>query len=273
MKTFFIKSLCRAAALLIGLISFGFMMQSCSIDSDINDEMSEFTTYLSIDKPDFDFGRDWESLSESDKTTFNLAQERMDFTFDENGICTTKWTSNRQVNMSEELFNCFINTIALANEITKELSEIQGFNFPRLKTGGNECKSADYSRRIKNCLIQSIHFVYNEVSYQSMDSWICERGYYIYKSAGNYWGVNSTYTANVLFHFLKGEIFRPPISWSNLTSKCILVLKGLPEHAVVFFRFYDGQVHFNDPSGTIPSKECQCNLNDIAFVFKATGIK
>jgi hypothetical protein len=272
MKTFFVKSLCKATVLLIGIISFGFMMQSCSIDSDINKEMSDFTTYLSMDKSDFDFGRDdWESLSESDKTTFNMAHKRMDFTFDKDGICTTKWTSSNQVNMSDELFNYFIDVIAFTNEMTKKLSEGQKFTPPRLKTGGNECNPADYYNRINCCLVRAIYSLYSGPPYTTIDSWLCDKGYYQYAPTGNYWGVKPQYTSTVLYHFLAGSALLSP--WNNnLTNKCILILKGTPRHAVVFSSYGPGStVNFTDPSGT--SSNHTCSMSDIEYVFKATGIK
>jgi hypothetical protein len=81
-------------------------VQNCSVDSD-EIETSEFETYLSLNKSDFDFARDWDNLSETDKNTFRSAKKRMNFTFDKNGICKTKWTSSSQVNISEELFDCY----------------------------------------------------------------------------------------------------------------------------------------------------------------------
>jgi hypothetical protein len=262
--------------ILVGLISFGFMIQSCSSDSDINKAMSNFTTYLSIDKSDFDFGRDWESLSESDKTTFNLAHNRMDFTFDKDGICTTKWTSSSQVNMSDELFNYFINIIAFTNEMTKKLSEGQEFTPPRLKTG-NECNPSDYSSRIRCCVVQNLYSVIQNFrgsySLTAIDNWLCSNNYCHYNPTGRYYGIYEQNVNAVLSHFLSGTSVS--VSVGNLTnsdsSKCILILDGSPLHAVIF-TFYDGSlVHYNDLSGT--SLETSCSISDIRYVFKATGVR
>lgn len=258
-------------AVLVSVAMSGFFIACSSNDNITEFDTSEFDNYLSLSKSDFDFGRDWDNLSESDKATFNQAQKRMDFTFDENGICTTKWTSSSQVNMSDELFNYFINIIAFKNEITKKLSEIQEINFPRLKAG-YECNPSDYNSRINSCLVKAIYSLYGAPSYSVIDSWLCERGYYRYNSTGNYWGVNSLYTQAVLSQFLKGDIVTS-ISWDKLTNKCILILTGNPQHAVVF-SYYNGReskVYFTDPSGT-SSKE-SCSINDIVLAFKATGVK
>jgi hypothetical protein len=252
------------------------LVQNCSIEED-NLTSIDYSEYLSLSKSDFDFGRDWESLSERDKNAFNLAQERMDFTFDENGICTTKWMSSNQVNMSEELFDCFINMIDITNEATKELSEMQGFNLPRLKAGNessngssNGCNPSDYNSRTRNCLVQAIHSLYNKPSYSEIDSWICSRGYYEYNSKVNGWLIGSPHYNTVLYHFLKGGRF---LDLNNLTSQCILIIKyaGLPMHAVIF-RHYEGtRVNFYDPTGQTGLNDT-CSKDDIVYVFKATGV-
>jgi hypothetical protein len=241
---------------------------ACNSDNPLSDN-TEFETYLSLSKPDFDFGRDWESLSESDKNTFNLAQKRMDFTFDENGICTTKWTSSSQVNMSDELFNCFISIIDVTNEVTKQLSETQEIKLPRLKSG-NECNPSEYSSRINNCLVQAIHYVCSSRSYTSIDNYICNNNYYIY-NAGR-WHVNGLYVSAVLYHFLSGK-FVKEVKVGDLTSGCILILNGSIGHAVVY-KYYNtilSEVNYYDPSGT--SGKTSCAISDIAALFQKTGCK
>jgi hypothetical protein len=187
--------------ILIIMIISAMFVQNCNSDFDINGdfdinkEMSDFTAYLSIDKSDFDFGRDWDNLSEIDKNTFNLAQKRMNFTFDENGICTTKWTSSSQVNMSDELFDCFINMIALTNEATNDLSEIQWINTPRLKSGSESgSESGGSSNRSKNCVVQSLVYVLQKFGVYSgpyglpsIDNWINTNNYYSYNSWYGIW--------------------------------------------------------------------------------------
>jgi hypothetical protein len=221
---------------------------------------------------------------------FNLAQKRMDFTFDENGICSTKWTSSSQVNMSDELFDCFINMINFTNEVTNDLYEMQWINPPRLKSGsesGSEsggntsytCNPSDYSKRINNCGVRSLYDILfhfgSPYSYTIIDGWICDKNYYEYNRKTKKWLVNHYIT--VLSHFLSGAVVS--VDTSSLTnsnsSKCILILKGSPGHAVIYTRFSASnsgtEIHYYDPSGT--SANSSCPISDVLQAFKATGYK
>jgi hypothetical protein len=91
-------------------------MEGCTDGLNISSEFSgdtKFDTYLSLSVSNFDFAQDWDNLSEIDKQTFKSAKKRMDLTFDKNGIYRTKWTSSKQVNISDELFDFFTNTIVV----------------------------------------------------------------------------------------------------------------------------------------------------------------
>ncbi|MDR1582945.1 MAG: hypothetical protein LBS55_06750 [Prevotellaceae bacterium] len=92
---------------LLSPIVTGSFFIACNSENNTFD-LPEFEIYLSLNVSDFDFARDWDNLSELDKKTFRSAKKRMDITFDKNGICRTKWTSNRQVNISDELFDCLL---------------------------------------------------------------------------------------------------------------------------------------------------------------------
>jgi hypothetical protein len=245
-------------------------VQNCSVDSDINEiELSEFTTYLSINRSDFDLARDWESLSEKDKTAFNLAQKRMDFTFDKNGICRTKWTSGSQVNMSDELFEYFISMTDFTNEVTKDLkkaSEIQWIKPPRLKSGSE-------SDRSNNCVVQSLYHVLSSwgapYSLSDIDNWAYENNYYSYNATGG-WGADT----GILFHYLSGG-FLTSVSYSTLANfspscKYIIILDRTPLHAVVFSRYSSSEhkIYYNDSQS---GKEESCYINEIRQIFMATG--
>jgi hypothetical protein len=273
MKTYSLKKISATLIVVIATVVASCFMVGCQKEDTINN--IEFSTYLSLGKSDFDFARDWDNLSETDKNTFLLAHKRMDFTFDDDGICTTKWTSGRQVNMSDELFNCFTNMIALTNEATRELSEaMPEFNIPRLKSG-NECNSSDYNSRINSCAVKSIYNVYNAlyssgISYTSIDGWICANDYYAYSSSCNCWGIKSTHINTVLSHFLKGGTVT--VNVGNLTNsssiKCILILKGTPLHAVVynFYNTISSTIQYYDPQG---SGSGYCSIEDVLYIFKA----
>jgi hypothetical protein len=215
---------------------------------------------------------------------FNLAQKRMDFTFDENGICSTKWTSSSQVNMSDELFDCFINMINLTNEVTNDLYQMQWINPPRLKSGsesGSEsggsstytCKPSYYNRRIQNCVVQSLYKVLHEFgsshTLQSIDNWLCSNNYYEYRGVSG-WGVKLDSHFTVLSHFLSGGAVT--VNLSNLTnsgsSKCILILNRNPIHVVVY-NFYAGPsslIHYYSQG----EEDHTCSIEEISAIFKAT---
>jgi hypothetical protein len=247
--------------LLITIVTGSFFIACNSEDPFSKD--NEFETYLSISKSDFDLVRDWEGLSESDKNALYLAQKRMNFTFDKNGICTTKWTSSSQVNMSDELFKYFINVIKYSNEVTKDLSKIQGIKYPRLKTG-------DYESNGDDCVIQSLYYILNGwgASYTISDI-------NNYAIDNNYYGQNGGVSTGLLFQFLSGG-FIPTVTYSDFvnfnSSSCeyVLILKATPIHAVVFssyssnthkINYWDAQ---NNTSGS-------CNINEIQQIFMATN--
>jgi hypothetical protein len=242
------------------------LIQNCSVDSDINEiETSEFETYLSIDKSDFNLARDWESLSEKDKAAFNLAQKRMNFTFDKNGICGTKWTSGSQVNMSDELFEYFISMIDFTNEVTKDLkkmSEMQLVKPPRLKSGGE-------SGRSNNCVVQSLYYILSSLgapySLSDIDNWVYDNNYYSYDETDG-WGAST----GILSHYLSGGFlqYASQLPSSSSSSNYILILNGSPLHAVVFTSRNNSTVNYYDPqNGTTGS----CNISSIRQIFMATG--
>jgi hypothetical protein len=257
-KNLSFRFLLIAALVSVAMSSF---FIACNSDNPLSDN-TEFETYLSLRKPGFDFANgNWESLSESDKITFKLAQKRMDFTFDADGICTTKWTSNHQVNMSEELFNCFIDMIDFSNEVTKQLSEIQGIKTPRLKSGNEACNPSDYSSRINNCVVRSLKYV-TSYSYTTIDNWICANGYYVYSSTYG-WGV---VVSPVLTHFSGVQWAATSSNLASATSgNCILILSGTINHAVVFTGYNSSTVSYYDPqAGTNGS----CGISGILAIYK-----
>jgi hypothetical protein len=145
-------------------------------------ETMDCSTYLSLDKPDFDFAHDWDGLSETDKKIYRDAKKRMDITFDQNGICTTKWMSGSQINISEKLFEYFISMINFTNEATEKLFELEG-DSPRLKSG----IESNTESRSNNCLVQCLIHVLGTYNLNSgpyhlsaIDSWIANNNYYSY---------------------------------------------------------------------------------------------
>jgi hypothetical protein len=266
MNSFFKKSqilICKV--LLVG--AFIVLVQNCSIEED-NLTSIDYSEYLSLSKSGFDFASgNWDYLSGSDKIILKQAQERMDFTFDGDGIGTTKWTSNHQVNMSEELFNYFIDMIAFSNEVTNQLYEMQEIKTPRLKAGNessNGCNPSEYYSRINNCVVQSLGHVTN-YSYTTIDNWICSHGYYVYSST-NGWGV----VVNPVLTNFSGTSC--PVTDGQLksatASKCILILSGSINHAVVFKSYNSSTsvVTYNDyqTGGT----EHTCSINSILSIYK-----
>jgi hypothetical protein len=248
---------------LISIVALGLFVQSCSNDFDINEiDKSEFETYLSLNKSDFDFARDWESLSEIDKKTFQSAKKRMDITFEKNGICKTKWTSSSQVNMSDELFEYFINMIAFTNEVTKELSQMQWINPPRLKSGSE-------SDRSNNCVVQSLYYVLQwfgaPYSLNDIDNWVYSNNYYT-SDGGASTAILSHYLSGQFLHFISYSLL------ANFSSsyKYILILEGTPLHAVVFTGFSSGShmVYYYDPQNNVSGS---CYIDAIRQIFMATG--
>jgi hypothetical protein len=84
------------SALLVVIVGMSCLMTGCQEENTIEENM-DFSSYLSINKSNFDFARDWDGLSENDKRTFRSAKKRMDITFDKGGICNTKWKYSSQV--------------------------------------------------------------------------------------------------------------------------------------------------------------------------------
>jgi hypothetical protein len=242
-------------------------MQSCSNEDAFNEvEVTEFESYLSLSKSDFDLARDWESLSKSDKNAFQLAQKRMNFTFDKNGICKTKWTSSSQVNMSDELFEYFINMIDFTNKVTKDLSGMQWINTPRLKSG-----SEPDSVRSNNCVVQSLYYVLQSFgspySLSSIDDWVYSNDYYTYCPTYG-WGASTA----ILYHYLSGG-FLASISYTDLanfssSSKYILILNATPIHVVVLTSYSnsDHKINYYDPQNSVSGS---CYISQIQNIFMA----
>jgi hypothetical protein len=234
----------------------------CQKEDAINElDSSEFETYLSLGKSDFDFARDWEDLSEDNKNIFLLAKKRMNIIFEKNGICKTKWTSGSQVNMSDELFEHFIKSIDFTNEVTKELSQMQRIKPPRLKSGNESARS-------NNCVVQSLFYVLQSFgspyTLEDVDSYIYNFSNYYQYDTQYGWGANT----EVLNTFLHGEF----IDKSNLThagsSQYILILSGSPLHAVVFTGYSNFQGHYYDPQNNASGS---CSLSEILQVYMATS--
>jgi hypothetical protein len=118
------------------MVIAAYFIAGCSQDDGSSSEVNkDYSEYLSLSKPGkIDWALDWDGFSEIDKNTFRLAKKRMDITFEENGICQTKWISSDQVNISDELFDCFINMIDITNKATERLNMIK-WTPPRLKVG------------------------------------------------------------------------------------------------------------------------------------------
>jgi hypothetical protein len=258
--------------IVIAIFVAGCFMISCSQDDDtIGLKTIENEGYLSLSVSNFDFSRDWNNLSETDKNIFKAAKKRMNITFEKNGICRTKWTSSDQINISDELFDCFINKIAVSNRATEELNMIKITTFVRLKSG-NE------SDRTDNCVVQSLYYVLQSfgISYSlsDIDNWIYTNNYYDY-SAQYGWG--AVY-APVLSHYLDeggGVVNRTQteynaalnnLSTPNNHNQYIIVLSGQPLHTVVASSYNPPFVTYYDPQNSCSG---QCTLSDIIYMYEA----
>jgi hypothetical protein len=243
---------------------FVLFTQSCSQDeADITN--IDYSEYLSLSKPNFDFALDWDNLSDTDKNTFRLAKKRMDIAFEKNGTCKTKWTSSSQINISDDLFNCFIEMIALSNKAI-DIVYPSHWTFPRLKNG---------SERWDCCVVQSLVYVLQNFGassgpygLSSIDNWINTNNYYTYSSQYGMWGAN---IPEVLTHYLEGSyINKNAISSVNFSgsSQYIIILTGPPAHMVVATgRDSSGNINYYDAQN---STSGQCNVNDISDVYKST---
>jgi hypothetical protein len=270
MKTYSVfKYVCVATIIVVASC----FIISCSQDDDtISLKTGDNQEYLSLSVSNFDFARDWDNLSEIDKNTFRSAKKRMDLTFDKNGIYRTKWTSSKQVNISDELFDFFINTIVLTNEAIR-IVYLDQVTSPRLKNG-NE------GERWECCVIQSLLYVLQNFGAPggsngsfglgAINSWVTTNNYYTYDDQYQMWGANIPAT---LSHYLEGyyidkniisEISSPPTN-----SQFIIVLKGPPAHVVVFTGSNSGVINYYDPQNGC-SGQCN-NINDIGNVYRANG--
>ncbi|MDR1582970.1 MAG: hypothetical protein LBS55_06890 [Prevotellaceae bacterium] len=130
MKTFFVKnlkSLCRATALLIGLISFGFAIQSCNNDTD--DEiitMEKFSTFLDIELESIQNNT---QLSTVDIEVMREAQKRIDpyVVYEKNQYKMTI-KSGYEVNISERLFSFMTDVIYQSNDAIKQIQSNEGMD-------------------------------------------------------------------------------------------------------------------------------------------------
>jgi hypothetical protein len=273
MKQIFLSKLFNWVLLVVSVVLLGIAVQSCSNDSDMNEiDKSGFETYLSISKSDFDFVRDWDNLSEADKTVFKLAKKRMNITFEKNGICQTRWMLSSQVNMSDELFDWFINMIDITNRATEELNRIEWAPseiYPRLKSGTE-------GSRTDNCVVQSLFYVLQNFGVysgpyglSSIDNWIYTNNYYQYSSEYG-WGA---YYSPILSHYLEGSVIdRAQADYisalSNLgSSQSIIILSGQPTHAVVVDSYNPPLIHYYDPQNNCYG---DCSIGDIIYMYRAT---
>jgi hypothetical protein len=169
------------------------------------------------------------------------------------------------VNISDELFDCFIDMIALTNEATDIIYPNQWAS-PRLKNG-----SENYWN---NCVIQSLVHVLQDfyapsASYEinAIHNWISANNYYEYSYQYEMWGVN---IPAVLNHFLEGGYIRKSDlpETSTGSSQYIIVLRGPPAHVVVFTGRNSGMINYYDHQNGCAG---QCLMSDIANIYKATG--
>jgi hypothetical protein len=251
--------------MVIAIFIAGCFMTGCQKE-DNTSEFGKKEHYLSLTKSDFDFARDWDNLSEIDKNTFMFAKQRMDITFDKNGICQTKWKSCEQVNISKELFDCFINMIALTNEATDIVYPSQ-WTSPRLKNGDEQWEC---------CVVQALLYVLQcfgassgAYALPAIDSWITTSNYYTYSYQYGMWGANNP---AVLSHYLAGGYINKnallPKSGTG-SSQYLITLTGPPAHVVVFTGCASDTINYYDPQG---SSSGRCKINDISDVYKATGV-
>jgi hypothetical protein len=254
-----------ATVIAVIMISASFVFTGCQSDYEIEESTNDFSTYLELSKTDFDFARDWDNLSEQDKAIYREAKKRMEITFTKKDLCSTKWKNNTQVNISEDLFDGFVEMINVTNKTAIEMGKLQwNVKFPRLKNGSES--------RTDNCVVQALIYILQSFGaysgpygISSVDNWIYSNGYYSYDN--NYgWGVN--FTAPLLY-YLEGDF----ITVNNLPSSSsgstqyMLILTGPPAHAVVYSSRSGNTVSYYDPQNSCSGS---CDISEIYKAYMAT---
>jgi hypothetical protein len=151
METFFIKNRIAysTAVLLVGFISLVFMMQSCSSNDGIVNEPVEFL--------DLDISALSSEIQESDRLIIEAARNRIEpYVTYKNDLYEISIKNGRQIQISDRLFQIFINAIESSNQSLGKLKSNTGIvivqdvkdekilhivkrgNFVRLKSGSPE---------------------------------------------------------------------------------------------------------------------------------------
>jgi hypothetical protein len=264
----------------------------CQQDNFVEEEETvDFSTYLSLNRSDINI-LDWGNWSETDKETFAMAEKRMAISFDEDGRCYTKWTSNSQVNISDELFTFFVNQVVAINNLTEQLVQSNFWAKPyslfvRLKVGSNEKKTTS-NCCVTKCIADMVNaFGSAKYSLADIDSYIKQPfpnipnySYYTYDADGDPVVLENHINA-VLGHFL--YIYpssNAVLTYNNFKVKYLLGIKNVGSttgHMVVFkeYRYNlttkEYEVHYTDPQDNNISR--QCSLEDVTHVWVSTGVK
>jgi hypothetical protein len=146
----------------IVVMIIGVIFVSCTKESVIDKDVEELP-YLSLNNNNTN-----EKFSDKDLKIFESAFKRMEIT-KENGIYTTKWTSGKQINISEDLFKLIKDGIGFSNLYYSGLSK--KYKAPRFKQTSSEQVGAS-----TDCVQQAIWIVSElfscNISYSSINSWV-----------------------------------------------------------------------------------------------------
>jgi hypothetical protein len=258
------------AAVMAIVVSGSFI--GCQQNSAVEDETVDFSTYLSLTRSDIDI-TDWDNWSKVDKKSFLMAEIRMNITYDKEGFCKTKWTSNSQVNISEELFAWFTEQILFTNQVTELLNQKSSENWTplRLKSGNTEPR---YFNCVVQCLMHCLTCFGSSYSAPAIDEWVYNSGYYDSSQLG-------AVTGPVLAHFLSGYAvhenvlrYKTQSYYANGSgTKYVLVISkaGYVDHAVIFNKYInDNRVEYYDPQNGCYS---HCKMTEVTTVAMITGIR
>ncbi|MDR1341612.1 MAG: hypothetical protein LBK58_16415 [Prevotellaceae bacterium] len=247
-------------SLIIAIFFVSCFVIGCQTEEDIStvDSNEIIDGYLSLPE-----GFNLLDLSDRESHIFMTAFSRMSIA-SENGIFKTKFTSGNQVNISEELFNFFRETIINSNK-SKDIEEIELLS-PRLKlptesTSNNDCVA--YS------IYNAIHAYGSSTTLASVKSYI-----------QNTYGTNGVLLSSItgaIQHYLTGS----PIALSDTAyysylpssaNKIIIVIPGSPYHAVNLYACSNGLAVYTDSSSGTTGVS-MIERSKVVYAFKATGAK
>jgi|WetSurMetagenome_2_1015567.scaffolds.fasta_scaffold35483_4 hypothetical protein len=231
-----------------------FCLASCNCNDDSEQAKSNLS-YLSLST------NDYVNMANEDITIFKEAYKRMCIVKD-NGFYKTKWTSGEQINISDDLFNFFINMINNSNSLY--------LNSSRLKKIKTRCEGDGDTGNCGQWAISSVIKSYGgNTTETDVCNWV--------RAMTNVLNHPVDFT-NVCNNYFQGyyisidnNTFNDNNGYLQQGNQAILVIRHNGSnigHAVVFIRRVDQCVFYYDSNG----QNC-VPISDIVGGYEITGLR